>query len=105
MEESERPSLRILQEAEELAREINDGSLKLFCRDVVEKCKAGFDPMPSQIRWKMVLFEDGSEVFADNIENLVDNDPDMQSSISFPPLSVADVKEDILSHLPSTVQP
>ena len=74
-EESERPSLaHILQETEELAQEINDGSLKLFCRDVVEQCKASLekpnakpDPLENE-----VLFEDGSESFAENIDNLVD---------------------------------
>lgn len=107
-EESERPSLaHILQETEELAQEINDGSLKLFCRNVVEKCKASLekpnskpDPLENE-----VLFEDGSESFADNMDNLVEQDPDIQSSISFPPpLSVANVKEDIPDPpLPSTV--
>jgi hypothetical protein len=52
-----------------------------------------------------VLFEDGSESFADNIDNLVEQDPDIQSSISFPPpLSVANVQEDVPEPpLPSTV--
>ena len=50
-EESERPSLaHILQETEELAQEINDGSLKLFCRDVVEKCKGQFGKAQCQAR-------------------------------------------------------
>ena len=107
-EESERPSLaHILQETEELAQEINDGSLKLFCRDVVEKCKASLekpstkpDPLENE-----VLFEDGSETFSENTDNLVDHDPDSQSSISFPPpLSVANVKEEVPEPpLPSTV--
>lgn len=107
-EESERPSLaHILQETEELAQEINDGSLKLFCRDVVEKCKASLekpktkpDPLENE-----VLFEDGSESFADSTDNLIEQDPDIQSSISFPPpLSVANVKEEIPEPpLPSTV--
>ena len=107
-EESERPSLaHILQETEELAQEINDGSLKLFCRDVVEKCKVSLekpnakpDPLENE-----VLFEDGSESFAENIDSLIDSDSDIQSSISFPPpISVANVKEDIPEPpLPSTV--
>ncbi len=107
-EESERPSLaHILQETEELAQEINDGSLKLFCRDVVEKCKVSLekpkakpDPLENE-----VLFEDGSESFSDNTDNLLDHDPDTQSSMSFPPpLSVANVKEEIPAPpLPSTV--
>ena len=103
-EESERPSLaHILQETEELAQEINDGSLKLFCRDVVDKCKASLenpnakpDPLENE-----VLFEDGSESFPDAIEQ----DPDIQSSISFPPpIPVAQVKQSIPEEpLPSTV--
>ena len=45
-------------------------------------------------------------VLQTTIENLVDNDPDAQSSISFPPpLTVTNVKEDTseLTPLPSTV--
>ncbi len=92
-EESERPSLsHILQETEELAQEINDGSLKLFCRDVVEKCKESLakpnaqpDPLENE-----VLFEDGSESFP---EGMVDQDVDARSSISFPPpIPVANVQ-------------
>ena len=107
-EESERPSLaHILQETEELAQEINDGSLKLFCRNVVEKCKASLekpDAKPDPLE-NEVLFEDGSESFADNVDSIVEQDPDIQSSISFPPpLSVASVKEEIPEPpLPSTV--
>ena len=91
-EEAKRPTLDvILQETEELAQLINDGSLKLFCRDVVEKCKISLedpnakpDPMENE-----VLFEDGSESFPDVIEQ----DADVQSSISFPPpIPVADVR-------------
>ncbi len=91
-EESERPSLsHILQETEELAQEINDGSLKLFCRDVVEQCKESLtkpnaqpDPLENE-----VLFEDGSESFP---EGIADQDVDARSSISFPPpIPVANV--------------
>lgn len=93
-EESERPSLaHILQETEELAQEINDGSLKLFCRDVVEKCKESLtDPnaKPDTLE-NQVLFEDGSESFPDGIS---DTDSDARSSISFPPpIPVAQVQQ------------
>ena len=93
-EESERPSLaHILQETEELAQEINDGSLKLFCRDVVEKCKESLtDPnaKPDTLE-NQVLFEDGSESFP---EGIPDTDSDARSSISFPPpIPVAQVQQ------------
>lgn len=108
-EESERPSLaHILQETEEIAQEINDGSLKLFCRDVVEKCKASLenpnakpDPLENE-----VLFEDGSESFPESIESLIEHDADSKSSMSFPPqIAIAEVKQDIPQPpLPSTVE-
>ena len=108
-EESERPSLaHILQETEEIAQEINDGSLKLFCRDVVEKCKASLenpnakpDPLENE-----VLFEDGSESFPDSVESLIEQDADSKSSMSFPPqIAIAEVKQDIPQPpLPSTVE-
>lgn len=93
-EESERPSLaHILQETEELAQEINDGSLKLFCRDTVERCKETLtDPnaKPDTLE-NQVLFEDGSESFS---EGVPDTDSDARSSISFPPpIPVAQVQQ------------
>ena len=43
--------LRILQETEELAQEINDGSLKLFCRMWSSSARLVWkSPMPNQIR-------------------------------------------------------
>lgn len=84
-EESERPSLaHILQETEEIAQEVNDGSLKLFCRNTVEKCKETLtnpNAQPDALE-NQVLFEDGSESFSDPLPEM---DPDIQSSISFPP--------------------
>ena len=81
-EESERPSLaHILQETEELAQEINDGSLKLLWEcggEVLQSRKPNAKPDPLE---NEVLFEDGSEA-ADNLDNLVEHDPDIQSSIS-----------------------
>lgn len=66
--EDARPALSvIIRETEDLAQIINDGSLRAFCRDVVEPCKesttevsAQPDPLENGI-----LFEDGSETFSD----------------------------------------
>lgn len=93
-EEAERPSLaHILEETERIAQEVNDGSLKLFCRDVVEACKQTLeDPnaKPDDLENK-VLFEDGSESFTDHSASDV-YEADTRSSMSFPPpIAVADV--------------
>ena len=93
-EEAERPSLaHILEETERIAQEVNDGSLKLFCRDVVEACKQALeDPnaRPDDLENK-VLFEDGSESFTEQTASDV-YEADTRSSMSFPPpIAVADV--------------
>lgn len=93
-EEAERPSLaHILEETERIAQDVNDGSLKLFCRDVVEACKQTLeDPnaKPDDLENK-VLFEDGSESFTEHSASDV-YEADTRSSMSFPPpISVADV--------------
>ena len=80
--EDARPALSvIIRETEDLAQIINDGSLRAFCRDVVEPCKestvevsAQPDPLENGI-----LFEDGSETFSDTSAEFEGH------SSSFPP--------------------
>jgi serine/threonine protein kinase len=107
-EESERPSLaHILQETEELAQLVNDGSLKLFCRDVVEDCKKSLedpnakrDPLENE-----VLFEDGSEDSDNFSEPLDSGDPDIRSSMSFPPqINIASVDRDNNIYSEATIE-
>ena len=86
-EEAERPSLSfIITETEELAQQINDGSLKTFCREVVEPCKelqnsrdASKDSLVNTI-----LFEDGSDAFSSPREiGEIEAAPDI--SVALPP--------------------
>jgi serine/threonine protein kinase len=68
-EEGERPDLKeILHETEQLASLINDGSLKIFSREIVQDCKTNSSGEASEKDdlEGQTFFEDVSKIFNDN---------------------------------------
>lgn len=92
-EEKERPELSdILVEAEHLAQLINDGSLKRFSREIVQKCKeelqpdAGSDTLEGE-----VLVEDGTQSSSD-FNDIIQN---TSTASSQPKLNITTPEEDL----------
>jgi serine/threonine protein kinase len=71
-EEGDRPDLReILHETEHLASLINDGTLKIFSREIVQDCKTSTAPNDEEADdlEGQTFFEDMSQVFQNSIDS------------------------------------
>lgn len=71
-EEGDRPDLReVLHETEHLASLINDGTLKIFSREIVQDCKASTAPSDEEDDdlEGQTFFEDMSQVFQDSLDS------------------------------------
>ena len=97
-DEKQRPELSaILAETEQLAQIINDGSLKMFSREIVSSCKQSLDASNGESNDTLegeIMVEDGTETDASDISMLKEQAISSPTS-SQPRLNIVQPEEEI----------